>query len=438
MMPPAKSQNFQRFCIPPKSFLSQDWRQTDGQPGPSSAAPVYRVGKATLRSPPHLLPVSSAAPANLMAQSITRPPGLPAVWLPCHRPILTTRDRGEGPVRFYTVLLAVEVKQSGVLYLVSDNEHGSLWHGHHDGDMSYFDCPDRPRHKFPLAGFKLGNKLMKAISAEFLFPLYDSTKTVIYRGRKEGTRVKWQNVFLTANAVEEDYTCHMRLANEVAICERLRLNPSPYLAEYLGVKVADLAGGQRVKSVVFSSYNGTLWQFASELHLLREEHIAIIERGIEKALNHLHRKHIVHKQVLANNVYLNWQLMLQSVPVSVEQSTKGKWKQREEDYRDKMVAHIQAVVLGNFEQAKDFLVDGGFEAYVDGVQHDQLQLDLLGQWLRIPLGTLPSPMIDASKRLQSGMLEGKEQKDMEGRLKIFLPPKFDLQLIMGQKSRSRP
>lgn len=93
-----------------------------------------------------------------------------------------------------------------------------------------------------------------------------------------------------------------RMRNEINICESIRRNPSPYLAEYKGCLV-DKWG--RVTGIAYERYNTNLLEFAHS-GLLRAMHIQFILSDIAEAVGHLKTMEISYGIISPENVYINY------------------------------------------------------------------------------------------------------------------------------------
>jgi len=88
------------------------------------------------------------------------------------------------------------------------------------------------------------------------------------------------------------------LTTEIGICELLKENPHPNIAQYLGCTVHD----GRVTGLVFSKYGITLGnRFEPEHGPLRPE---VYLAGIENGLRHLHGLGLVHNDINPENIML--------------------------------------------------------------------------------------------------------------------------------------
>lgn len=99
------------------------------------------------------------------------------------------------------------------------------------------------------------------------------------------------------------------LLREAEICELLRQNPHPNIAEYVGCQVAD----GKVISICFAKYNQTLMQAAIPQNYGKrmfranrqglKRYLHVLE-GVENGIQHLHQLGIVHNDINPSNIML--------------------------------------------------------------------------------------------------------------------------------------
>ncbi|KAH3978835.1 hypothetical protein HBI25_092760 [Parastagonospora nodorum] len=320
------------------------------------------------------------------------------VPVPQGQGILTTLDKGPGPERVYTLIRVLEVSTGGVDYLVCDNENGGLWHGHFDGPKAYFYMRNN-QDSFPIHGFKVGNRGMFPTCPDVMFPLFDPTKMKEYVPGIGGPpvqntdklRLKWPDVFGALRAERRDHTCRDTFAKELAVNVHLAVCPQPYLALYKGVVVKDMHGGPRVTCIVYDKHTTTLWEFVKVYELLQPVHFDRITTGIREGIKALHKKNVVHRQVMAKNVYLSYVVQMPLV-------------------------YIIEVKLGNFEKA-EHCVSGQELEFLQGKRHDDSRQVLLEEWLRYVLGSSGRMLTDRNNatntKIQEGVLGGKQLEEVE-------------------------
>lgn len=312
--------------------------------------------------------------------------------------ILTTMDKGPGPERLYTLIRVIERSTGGVDYLVCDNENGSLWHGHFNGPKIYFYMLDN-QDSFPIAGFRVGNSKMSPARPDIVFPLFNPTKMKEYVPGIAGPpvqdtdnlRLTLPDVFGALRAGEGDYTCRHTFAKELAVNAHLAVCSQPNLALYKGVVVKDMIGGPRVTSIVYDKYDTTLWEFVKVNNLLQLGHFEPITTGIRQGIEALHKRNVVHRQVMAKNVYLTYVVRM---PLVV----------------------ILEVKLGNFEQAEHCMTGQELE-FLQAKRHDGSRQVLLEEWLRYVLRSSDRLLADRDNymnaKIQEGLFRGKELEEVE-------------------------
>ncbi|UKZ61447.1 uncharacterized protein TrAtP1_002712 [Trichoderma atroviride] len=105
---------------------------------------------------------------------------------------------------------------------------------------------------------------------------------------------------------------------EAEICELLRKNPHPNIAEYIGCQVAD----GKIMSICFAKYDQTLMQAVNPHHYSKrmfranrqglESYLHVLE-GVERGLRHLHKLGIIHNDINPSNIMLKG-----NVPVIID------------------------------------------------------------------------------------------------------------------------
>ncbi|KAL5119647.1 hypothetical protein ACEQ8H_002493 [Pleosporales sp. CAS-2024a] len=299
-------------------------------------------------------------------------------------PIDTTRVTDPGPARLYTVLTIGAAQSGGVHYLLVDNDNGGLFHGWYPGPKAYFQFGDRTWDSFPVHDFMLGNRQMLALSADYLFPTWDyKTRHVsglCWCDESADTWTKWQDVLAVArsNRKWDSYELRDRLLREMDICTLIRKRPHANLHKYKGAVTMQMGDVWRVKSLGFERMQSTLWDFVHRMKMLRREHVWIIISAVRKAMRHLHAIDIVHGQVRACNVWLNYTMQAKSV--RAEQRHQGK---EAAAYKPEPgpVAIITHVVLSNFDHATHYEHAGRDAKFHKDVDYDEFQARLLGDWL---------------------------------------------------------
>jgi hypothetical protein len=98
---------------------------------------------------------------------------------------------------------------------------------------------------------------------------------------------------------------------EVQVCESLRLQPHPNIAEYTGCEVQD----GKISGICFKQYNQSLQQRLNPGHLnkrafarsvcLDEKWCNIIAEGIKNGLDHVHALGLVHNDITPSNIMLD-------------------------------------------------------------------------------------------------------------------------------------
>jgi serine/threonine protein kinase len=99
--------------------------------------------------------------------------------------------------------------------------------------------------------------------------------------------------------------------NEVQVCELLKCQPHPNIAEYIGCEVHD----GRISGICFKQYKDSLQERLNPGHLnkrafarsacLDEEWCSSIIEGIKKGLDHLHALELVHNDITPSNIMLD-------------------------------------------------------------------------------------------------------------------------------------
>lgn len=105
---------------------------------------------------------------------------------------------------------------------------------------------------------------------------------------------------------------------EAEICELLRQNPHPNIAEYIGCQVAD----GKIMSVCFAKYDQTLMQAVNPQNYGKrmfranrqglESYLHILE-GVGDGIRHLHKLGIVHNDINPSNIMLK-----DNVPIIID------------------------------------------------------------------------------------------------------------------------
>jgi len=325
--------------------------------------------------------------------------------MPTQQGILTTMDKGPGPERLYTLIRILERSTGGVDYLFCDNENGSLWQGHFNGPMAYFYTVCKDQDSFPVAGFRVGNSQMFGTSPNIMFPLFNQTTMKEYVPGMMGPpvqdtdklRLKWPDVFGALRAVPGDTKCRDAFAKELAVNAHLAVCSQPNLALYKGAVVKDMHGGPRVTCIVYDKYDATLSEFAKVKNLLHPDHVERIATGIRRGIEALHKRNVVHRQVMAKNVYITYVVRMTEVSIAVR--------------------------LGNFEQA-EHCVTGQELEFLQAKYHDGFRQVLLEEWLRYVLRSPGRLLTDDDNyynaKVQEGFFRGKELEEMEKRLECKL------------------
>lgn len=230
-------------------------------------------------------------------------------------------------------------------FLLVDAETGNLFHGMLQADVKTW-LEQYLQAGINVTDFCVGNQPILPVSDIYLYPKFAE-------GNGRWTRYEPSPYSILQRKVEvkrprilqrREFSIHSaavasRLRNEIAICERIRIMPSPYLAEYKGVEV-DIWG--RVTGIAYSRYKSNLLDFV-EYGYLQPRHIHDIRWSVFKALCHLGRVGIYYGIVSPENVWLNYvgdgrEIILGSVVLGgFEQAVIG-------DRRRKVVKMEEAVV----------------------------------------------------------------------------------------------
>lgn len=204
-----------------------------------------------------------------------------------------------------------------------------------------------------------------------------------------GVRQKWQDIFGPAQYDRRDECC-IRLANEIAICERIQPTGFPWfhhpnLALYCGV-VPHMIGDPkqwRVTSIMYKKYTATLEEFCRYLRLLTPLHVDPIMKDVERAVKHLHSLRIIHGQIGPKSIYLSY--TVKTIEVNTDDTLddpKGKVKQRMLDVKYKRFARLHHVVVGDFDLAKDHsATPENVMEFLEGQARDIRRAMWIRQWL---------------------------------------------------------
>jgi serine/threonine protein kinase len=151
----------------------------------------------------------------------------------------------------------------------------------------------QPQHKINIEELNI-----YPIPIEEIYPQFSANFTVAPHPIPQGFFVK-QPDFLAYNpdAPVGRRPCDT-LMEEIRICEILKDNPHPNIAQYLGCTVTD----NRISGLVFTKYKVTLAdRFEDKLRPLRPE---IYLKGIESGLHHLHGLGLIHNDINPENIML--------------------------------------------------------------------------------------------------------------------------------------
>lgn len=134
------------------------------------------------------------------------------------------------------------------------------------------------------------------IPADNIWPPFSSDLTPAPDPLPPNSYIKSLSLLLCAD--NHDHRPGDLLLEEARICEILRRDPHPNVAQYLGCTVK----GNRVTGLCFVKYNVTLWDRLQnrDSPLDRENCCGAIESGLE----HLHSLGLIHNDVNPHNIML--------------------------------------------------------------------------------------------------------------------------------------
>jgi hypothetical protein len=231
---------------------------------PTASGPVSQSPSLGGGGPPQADPY--AAP-EMVLESLNKPS-----LTPTGTPIDTTMTHGDGPMVQYRVLHLQPESPSGTHYLFASISDGFLWYGVYDGPYAYLKSYAKSGAPYETDRWEVGNKKMLPVAASDLFPLLQEGMRLHNpdHGQAMRTRLKIPNIFGRGQCERKD-ACARRLANEIAICERIQppgegrlyLSHHPNLALYCGIIVHEIGSPRQLRAtqIVYRKYNANLWEF---------------------------------------------------------------------------------------------------------------------------------------------------------------------------------
>jgi hypothetical protein len=299
-------------------------------------------------------------------------------------PILT--DRNAAPKRHYRIMQVSAAEPKGTNFLLYDSANGGLFRGTIGACIQHFD------HYLDtgiwLAEFKLGNKPILPVAADYFFPTYNKCTMTRYTGTLDATIfVKMESIFKHEEFKRNSYAYRDRLANKIELCERLGSSRrGTYLAQYLGVVVNSFNHVERVEAIMFKRYTINLHDLVAIRGGLNPLDIGPITRAVSLAVRHLHFSGVVHGNVQARDILLKLGHSRKTISDMLESSgecCKEKGKRKVEEGCIEYMG-IEDVALG-YDDAS--CVDKvGIDGFIYGVVNDTFVVGRLENWLLEAVG----------------------------------------------------
>lgn len=188
---------------------------------------------------------------------------------------------------------------------IFEEKDGDLTYSHTNiifkkGD-EYFYAKTKIRYKID-DDIPLDELNIEPIHIDHIWPLFPQDFTIAPNPLPINTYAKSSSLVYYEKDIAMEFSASHLLLEEARVCEILRKNPHPNIAEYLGCVVQ----GGRITSLCFVKYDATLATLVNQMpHKIEQIGRISLLNGIEAGVQHLHKLGLVHNDINPSNIMID-------------------------------------------------------------------------------------------------------------------------------------